>query len=149
MVSTLGTKRMGMTREELITEGHIINNGQLSKVLDDLENCGFIRKYNYQGIKRSKAIFQLIDNFTLFYYKFMHENEGTDEAFWSVNANTPIRNTWEGLAFERVCFCAANAYDDRRSGVIVPDMDFSGSRYIFPKNQAAQNDCDMGYARGL
>ena len=104
VVSTLGAKRMGMTREELIKEGNIINNGQLTRVLEDLEHCGFIRKYNYQGIKRSNAIFQLIDNYTLFYYKFLHESEGTDEAFWSKNANTPIRNTWEGLAFERVCF---------------------------------------------
>ena len=95
---------MGMTREELIKEGNIINNGQLTRVLEDLEHCGFIRKYNYQGIKRSNAIFQLIDNYTLFYYKFLHDSEGTDEAFWSKNVNTPIRNTWEGLAFERVCF---------------------------------------------
>ena len=103
VVSALGTKRIGLTREELIAEG-ITNNGQLTKVLQDLESCGFIRKYNYKGIKRSNSIFQLIDNYTLFYYQFQHDKAGTDEAFWSVNTNTPARNTWEGLAFERVCF---------------------------------------------
>ncbi len=104
IVSSLGTKRMGMTREELIREGNSINNGQLTRVLEDLEACGFIRKYDYQGIKRNTAIFQLIDNFTLFYYKFLHNHSGEDEHFWSINVNTPIRNAWEGLAFERVCF---------------------------------------------
>lgn len=104
VVSTLGTKRMGMTREEIIEEGGIANNGLLTRVLEDLESCGFIRKYSYQGIKRSNAIFQLIDNFTLFYYKFMHDNAGADENFWTVNTNTSKRNAWEGLSFERVCF---------------------------------------------
>ena len=104
VVSSLGTKKMGLTREELIREGHITNNGQLTKVLQDLEACGFIRKYSYKGIKRSNTIFQLIDNYTLFYYQFLHDAPATDEGFWNVSTNTPVRNTWEGLAFERVCF---------------------------------------------
>jgi hypothetical protein len=95
---------MGLTREELISEGNIDNNGQLTRVLQDLEACGFVRKYSYKGIKRNNAIFQLIDNYTLFYYQFLRDTAGTDEAFWSINTNTPVRNTWEGLAFERVCF---------------------------------------------
>ena len=103
VIATLGTKRMGMTREEIIEEGGMNNNGLLTHVLEDLEACGFIRKYNYQGIKRSNTIFQLIDNYTLFYYKFLDNKSGTDENFWTININTPVRNVWEGLAFERVC----------------------------------------------
>ena len=105
VVETLGTKRVGMTREELINEGHISNNGLLTRVLEDLEACGFIRKYNRSGTAtRRDALFQLVDNYTLFYYKFL-PNLNEDEAhYWSLHTNTPIRNTWEGLAFERVCF---------------------------------------------
>ena len=104
VVSTLGTKRMGMTREEIIDEGNIVNNGLLTRVLEDLEACGFVRKYNYKGIKRSNTIFQLVDNYTLFYYKFLYNKPHIDEHFWTLNINTPVRNAWEGLAFERVCF---------------------------------------------
>jgi len=104
IVSTLGTKRIGMTREELVNEGGITNNGQLSRILEDLEACGFIRRYVYQGIKRSNAIYQLMDNYTLFYYKFLHNHADVSENYWSANVNTPVRNAWEGLAFERVCF---------------------------------------------
>ncbi len=104
VVSKLGSKRTGMTREELAGEDNIPNNGLLSRVLEDLEACGFIRKYNYQGIKHSNTIFRLIDNYTLFYYKFLHNHPETDENFWSINTNTSVRNAWEGLAFERVCF---------------------------------------------
>ncbi|MDE6105713.1 MAG: ATP-binding protein [Bacteroidales bacterium] len=104
VVETLGTKRMGMTRDELIHEGSLSNNGTLTGILEDLEACGFIRKYSYQGIKHITSIYQLIDNYTLFYYKFLHNRAGVEENFWSINTNTPIRNAWEGLAFERVCF---------------------------------------------
>ena len=93
-----------MGREELINESGLANNGLLTRILEDLEACGFIRKYNYQGIKHMTAIYQLIDNYTLFYYKFLHNRAGLDENFWSINLNTPVRNAWEGLAFERVCF---------------------------------------------
>ena len=104
VVSVLGTKRVGMTRAELVSEGNIPNGGSLTRVLEDLEACGFIRKYNYAGVKYLTSIYQLTDNYTLFYYKFLQKHFKHDEHFWSINANTPMRNTWEGLAFERVCF---------------------------------------------
>lgn len=104
VVSALATKRIGMTREEIVRLGNIDNNGLLTRVLDDLEACGFIRKYNAQTLKRGNAIYLLIDNYTLFYYKFLYDNTGIDDNFWTVNTNTSLRNVWEGLAFERVCF---------------------------------------------
>ena len=104
VVSTLGTKRVGMTRDEIVAEGGIQNNGLLSQVLEDLEACGFIRVYGCQGIKRNNVIFQLIDNYTLFYYKFIYRKGDIDENFWTMNINTSVRNAWQGLAFERVCF---------------------------------------------
>ncbi len=104
VVSALGAKRIGMTREEIVLQGNIANNGLLTRVLDDLEACGFIRKYDSHAVKRSKAIYQLIDNYTLFYYKFLYNNAGIDSHFWTINTNTSLRNVWEGLAFERVCF---------------------------------------------
>lgn len=104
IVSTLGTKKCGMTRDELIQEPEIASSGQLTRILEDLENCGFIRKYNLSGIKRSKHLFQLIDNYTLFYYKFVYNSDPSNKVFWSANIKTSLRNSWEGLAFERVCF---------------------------------------------
>ena len=104
IVSALGDKKIGMTREELIAEPTISSSGQLTRILEDLENCGFIRKYNLVGVKRNKFIFQLIDNYTLFYYKFIQNADAENENFWTASINTPVRNAWQGLAFERVSF---------------------------------------------
>ena len=93
-----------MTREELIEKGKITNNGKLSKILGDLEHCGFIRKYRAIGSAQYKAIYQLMDNFTLFHFKFVQENKTNDPDFWMHSLDTPTYNAWNGLAFERVCF---------------------------------------------
>lgn len=102
IVEALGTKKVGMTREEIIENAGIVNSGDLTLKLEELESCGFIRKYYSFGMKKKNAVYQLIDNFTLFYYQFM-SNRPNDEQFWSHQINTPAVSTWMGLAFERVC----------------------------------------------
>ena len=101
IIKTLGCKKVGMTREELISASGIPNSGNLSKKLEELESCGFIRKYTSYGKKSKAAVYQLIDHFTLFYYQFM-EKGVTDPNFWSGQINTSKINSWQGLAYERV-----------------------------------------------
>ncbi|MBQ9328525.1 MAG: ATP-binding protein [Solobacterium sp.] len=102
IVAALGKKKAGMTREELLAATHLADSGNFTTKLEELESCGFIRRYQRYGMKERQAIFQLIDNFTLFYYKFL-ENKPTDEHFWTNQINTPSVNAWCGIAFERVC----------------------------------------------
>lgn len=102
IIRTLGKKKAGMTREELISFSKLTNSGDLTVKLEELESCGFIRKYYAFGMKKKNAVYQLIDHFTLFYFYFLEE-EPTDEHFWINQMNTPKVNTWMGLAFERVC----------------------------------------------
>ena len=73
-----------------------------STCLEELEQCGFIRKYAAIGKEKKDALFQLIDNYTLFYYKFIKESGGAP-AFWSHSLNSGVHRAWSGLAFERVC----------------------------------------------
>ena len=42
IVETLGLKKAGMTRDELIDASGIANSGNLSQKLEELESCGFI-----------------------------------------------------------------------------------------------------------
>lgn len=104
VVTALGMKKCGMTRDELVEMGEgIVNNGNLTACLANLEISGFLRKYAVPGHHTRGVIYQLIDNYTLFYFKFVRQNLGKDERFWSHNTTSPVRRAWEGLAFERVC----------------------------------------------
>lgn len=107
IVTALGRKKMGLSREEIISVG-VDDNGKLSSMLDDLEQCGFIRRYSAFGYKSNHAVYQLIDSYTLFYFKFIKENRNSDERFWSHSQGSPLYYNWCGLAFERLCFMHIN-----------------------------------------
>ena len=102
VVETLGKKKVGMTREELLKHIKIASSGSLSQCLAALEECGFIRKYKVIGTKK-KFIYQLVDCFTLFHFQFLCEMDGKDEHWWSRTTTSPMQSNWRGLAFERLC----------------------------------------------
>lgn len=103
IVEALGKKKIGMTRLELEDNIGKTSSGTLTKRLEDLELSGFIRRYACLGKKERNTLYQLIDPFTLFYFCFMKGHPGTDEHYWTAKLESPIHNTWAGLAFERVC----------------------------------------------
>lgn len=102
IINVLSQAKNGLTREEIIKKTHIASSGAFSKKLEELENCDFIRKYIPYGKKDSCYIYQLIDNYTLFYHQFLKKNH-FEEHFWQNQINTPAINSWTGLAFEKVC----------------------------------------------
>ncbi|MCR5454207.1 MAG: ATP-binding protein [Bacteroidales bacterium] len=103
-VTILGTKKAGMTRSEIVKVLGSDTGSTLTKVLEDLELCGFVTAYNSIGKTKKDTIFQLTDNFTLFYFKFVCENRKHDSQFWSHSIKKTVYAAWSGLAFERVCF---------------------------------------------
>lgn len=103
VVTALGKKKAGMTRSEIVEVLGQDHGGTLSTVLSELEQCGFIRTYYSIGKSKKDALYQLIDHFTLFHFKFIRENRNHDEHFWTRSISKPIYSAWSGLAFERVC----------------------------------------------
>ena len=103
IVTALGTKKVGMTREELLKATRLADNGLFSQSLSELVECGFIRHYHTPGKRSYNSLFQLMDNFTLFYYKFLSDLGKDETRSWSAIQNTPKAHTWRGLSFERVC----------------------------------------------
>lgn len=104
IINALGKQKklIGMSRKELIQATGSSETGTFSKHLRELEDCGFIRRYKRYGNKEREALYQLIDNFTVFHYKFL-EGGVTDSAFYSHSIDLPKRRAWSGPAFERVC----------------------------------------------
>ena len=103
IIEALARKKSGLTRNEIIEYSHCADNDKLSNALRELEQCSFVRKYTYIGKRKKDAVYQLIDNFTLFYYNFMMENENGDNYFWTAQAHSSLHDAWAGVAFERVC----------------------------------------------
>ena len=103
LVTALATKKVGMTRDVLSAASGVAESGKMTQCLDDLDRCGFIRKYTPLGKSNRGSVYQLMDNFTLFYFSFMASGRGVDRQYWSKLQSTRTHSTWVGLAFERLC----------------------------------------------
>lgn len=103
IVTALSKKKCGMTREEVSSGAGLADNGWLTKYLTVLEQCGFVRRFTEIGKKRRGAVYQLVDNFTLFYFRYMADNRTNDPHYWSSMLDSRLHTTWAGLAFERLC----------------------------------------------
>ncbi len=103
IIKTLSGSRKGMTRGELAKKLKVNDNGHFGDTLEDLVNCDFIRYYNLKGkiVKATGGLYQLVDFYSIFHQTFLTKKV-TDVHYWSNTLNTPIQNTWYGLAFERV-----------------------------------------------
>ena len=102
IIEALAKHKAGMTRKEILATTGLADSGKTTTMLEELESCGFIRRFHQFGRKSRGDMFQLVDNYTLFHYKFLQNKPG-DEHFWENTVNSPMRNAWCGIAFERVC----------------------------------------------
>ena len=101
VVEILSKKLKGMTRKEIL-ETLKSDGGSLSKVLEDLSACDFIRSYSAIGKKNKSCIYQLTDLFCLFHIRFVTHEREQDEHYWT-NLPEGMKNAWSGYAFEQVC----------------------------------------------
>lgn len=104
VIKILAEKKQGMSRDDIAAKAKLTNNGHLTKILNNLVNCDFIRRFNTREkkIKSNAHLYQLTDLFVLFHHTFS-KLDTTDENFWSNSLGTSRMNSWFGLAYERVC----------------------------------------------
>lgn len=103
VIEVLASKRKGLIREEISMSAKIKGGGTLTKILNDLVNCGFVQEYLAFGKKKRNRIFQLIDPFTLFHLTFNDKQKRFTENYWLHYSTTPAHSSWSGYAFELVC----------------------------------------------
>lgn len=102
IISVLVEKKKGMTAKEISEKSGIGMSASLTNAIENLKLSGFIAE-SLQPTKRKRGvIYQISDNFILFYHDFILKRKG-NSGFWSTHQNTGIVSSWRGLAFERVC----------------------------------------------
>ena len=48
----------------------------------ELEECGFVVRFNAPGRRHRDGTYQLVDNYTLFYFKFLHGASRREPGSW-------------------------------------------------------------------
>lgn len=164
VIEVLSSKMKGMNRKELMDSLKLKSGGQLTEVLDNLLKCDFIRRYSAIGKTERDAMYQLTDLFSLFHLRFVANNNGQDEHFWSNMRNEGSRLAWSGYAFEQVCFhhvaqikkalgisgILSNVYSwSCRPFVATDGSEWKGGQIdmLIDRADGAINICEMKYAQ--
>jgi uncharacterized protein len=108
VITALATKTKGLLRSEIINTANIPNGGNTSKLLEELEYSGFIRKYLPFKGKQRNSLYQLTDPFVLFYNQFMQNAKAQGDGVWLSLIGSAKHKTWSGYAFENVSLLHIN-----------------------------------------
>ena len=107
IVRYLAQSPNGLKRNELLEKLNMKSNGQFNKRLAELEASEFITRLVPFGRKRKNYTIKLIDEYSIFYLKWVDDIKKKSLRLKSVGkamSNRPGFHLWKGIAFENFCF---------------------------------------------
>lgn len=104
IVEALNNKKSGLTRNEIIKQTNLPSGGTLTVSLNELAESGFLEMVIPYQHNKTKALYKLVDNFIIFYLKFMKNQVLNKKQNWDNITKSSSWISWSGLAFERLCF---------------------------------------------
>lgn len=103
VIRALATKRIGLTRQEIIKLTKFKNGGGLTKILNELQKSDFIKIYGGFGKRKKDSLYRLTDFYSLFYLTYIERIAENDETDFTQMSDLPQWKIWGGYAFENVC----------------------------------------------
>ena len=103
IIRLLATRHGGFTREEIAKAMGLPLGGGLTDTLNALTESDFVQRYVPYGKSGKSEHYKLIDNFCLFWLKYVEPNTA-DASFMTDNLTSDIMKGWRGVAFEEVCW---------------------------------------------
>ncbi len=103
VIRALATKGKGLSRNEIIKACGFTSGGTTSRILQELEESGFITAYIPFQKNTNEGIYKLSDEYSLFYLKFIQHAKDRAGGAWLRQYGTPASTSWSGFAFESVC----------------------------------------------
>jgi uncharacterized protein len=108
VIAALANAKTGLNAEQIIKHSKVSKGGPFIRTINDLILSGFIQaEAPYGKIKRG-SIYRLVDEFSVFYHKFMKLNKKTSAGIWITLAATQQYKIWCGYAFETICLKHTN-----------------------------------------
>lgn len=98
IIDFLLTKNSGYSRKEITSKLKIVDNGNLTTILEELELSGFIKKYSTYNESKG-YLYRVIDNFLIFNNKIVSKKGNNSDYFLKLIASQTL-NIFKGYAFE-------------------------------------------------
>jgi AAA+ ATPase superfamily predicted ATPase len=103
IVEVLANTKMGLSRDEIIKKTKIKEGGPYQRAINELLVSGFLVEESPFGKKKRGSIYRLVDEFSVFYHKFIKNNRKTQVGIWQMLSNSQSYKIWSGYAFESLC----------------------------------------------
>lgn len=112
VVEALAHNRYGLSRKELLKEAKLSSSGSHSRILQELEESGFIASFPQVGKKSKEKQYYLIDAYSYFYFKWIEPDKtsilnGLEKDYWLKQQTSQAWKSWSGYAFESICLMHA------------------------------------------
>ena len=104
VIKALSQKWQGLNRKELLKITKLPNGGTFTKILEELTHSGFIKTFYNFGKKKKGLHFRLMDEYSIFYLKFIENKRIEGLGMWKKFSQTQTYKIWTGFAFENICF---------------------------------------------
>ncbi len=108
VVKTLVRRRTGLSRDRLLALAGLTSGGSATRILEALEESGFISRSVPFGKKAQESVYRLVDEYSLFYMTWIRTAPRSvfgarPQGYWLTKRNTPSWVSWAGYAFEGIC----------------------------------------------
>ena len=161
IILALGKRRYGLTRDDILAAIGKESGGDMTRYLEGLEECGFIRSYHVVDAEKRGSLYQLIDNFSLFHMQFVRGKGQNIDNYWTASVSEGEKYAWRGLAFERLCLThvrqikatlgisgvAVEVYAWRHKGLAQGDVGVQID-LLLDRKDGIVNLCEMKYTDG-
>lgn len=106
-IKILASHGSGLNREEILKRLELKSGGTASRILNELEESGFILAISSFTKGKGAVTYRLIDQFSLFYLKWMEKFDQkvslVEDTYWIKQQASQSWAAWAGYAFETIC----------------------------------------------
>lgn len=104
IVGVLATQNSGLTHTEILQHLKMPQaTGSYQRAIEELIISDFIIELSPYGKKKRGAVYQLIDEYCVFYHQFISQNKRYSPGLWQQLAEGQSYKVWAGYAFEMLC----------------------------------------------
>lgn len=103
IVQILAKHQYGITRADLLKKIGKKASGSYQRALEELIISDFVAEQIPFGKRKRGVLYRLIDEYSVFYHRFIQPNPKYTVGMWQQLANSQAYKIWAGYAFEALC----------------------------------------------
>lgn len=103
IIGVLARHPHGMVYKEILAQLGVKASGTYQRAIRDLVLSDFVMETNPYGKKKRGTFYRLIDEYSIFYHRFIAPNRKYAKGIWQQLAASQAYKIWAGYAFESLC----------------------------------------------